>query len=613
MKKRMFLFGILFLILIIPFAFAAVNDTGLSDTQKVNQAYECLKNKTEEKECDNLGFEEKVFALLAIGECEDELWEVSDSEECWPDGGCTIKATAQAILALDRAGEDVDDAEEWLLNQKTSPSEIVWYLQIESPEATTCKISYDDRDYSITINEEKQIASSAGSCLTLSEGDWWLRVAPSCYGKEIEISCDERFLTNLLFRQQTSSTIHVSEKTTESSANGINTEIVESFCFGQSGKCNYEGSLWAAMVLNYIGNDVNSYMPYLVTLSEDSANSKFIPESFLYTLTDSYDFRNSLLAKQKADKYWDESGDRFYDTALALLPIKDNEAEQKEDSKAWLLDNKTRDSEGCWKGSISATGFILYSLWPRAHSSDSTGIGGDVSVVICASKSGFCLSSIACSETGGTKLGEYYCPGTSVCCSKNKILDTCFVQGGELCDFDETCSGEPVDSSDSTMENICCVEGECTIYLAESECVAASGVCKMSCSDNEQEITHSCDYYGDLCCVVKESSTPTSKNYLWVWVLSLGILIVLLVIGFLYKDKLRAYWIAFKSKGKGKSPPGPRGPFSFSPPPFSNFPQRGIPPRRVIPPSNAPPRKPFSPRPAGDMEEVLKKLKEMGK
>jgi len=602
MKKKVFLVSVLFLILILPIVFAASDNTESSESQKVAQVKECLKNKIDEKKCKNLGFEEKLFSLLSVGECEDEFLDDSDGKECWPGTGCTIKATAQALIALENSGQNTEDAEDWLLDQKTNPSELVWYLQIESSQETKCTISYSSDDYTLNIEKEKQLSNGAGSCLTLSEGGWWLRIAPSCYEEEFEISCDQNFLTNLLFKQQSSSTIHVSEKTTTSSANGVNTEKVESFCFGKSSICDYEGSLWAAIALDYTGNEITSYLPYLITLSEDTTNAKFIPESFLYYLTDSYDFRNSLLLKQKANKYWEESGDRFYDTALALIPITD-EPPEKTNSKNWLLDNKTRDSEGCWKGSISATGFILYSVWPSKHDHG----GGIVTTESCEDNSGFCLSSIACSEAGGISL-DYSCSGMSICCDKTKALETCWDQGGEKCSSDQICqAGVEADASDLVGDQICCIQGSCTTPQVESECVVAGGFCKLECSSEEKSTDQACDWRSDTCCVVKEKTV--SNGTLWIWILSLGILIILLIIGYIYRDKLKAYWLAFKKRKS--SPPGKGGPFfPTSPQPF---PPRGIPPRRMIPPSNMPTRPMPARRPEGDMEDVLKKLKEMGK
>ncbi len=609
MKKKVLLFSILFLVLILPAIFAAANDTDLSDDEKVNQAYDCLQNKIEDKECDNLGFEEKVFSVLATGECLDELMDDGSNDECWPDNGCTLKSTAQAALALESEGEDTDDAVDWLFDQKMSPTDITWYLQIESPEETRCKISYDSNHYEIIINKEKQISVGAGSCLALSEGKWWLRIAPSCYGKDIRVSCDKRFLTNLLFKKQDSTIIHVSEKTTESSSGGENTERVDSFCFGQAGRCNYEGSLWAATALDFLDEDIDPYLPYLITLSEDDANSKFLSESFLFYITDSYDFRNSLLAKQKANKYWDESGDKFYDTAVALLSIKDDPSE-KTSAKRWLLDNKTRDSEGCWKGSISATGFILYSIWPRAHSGGGGGGGGGTPGLSCSSHSGFCLSSTACSGAGGSQL-NFDCAGMSVCCNKNKLLESCFNQGGEVCNSDKFCSGgTTVEASDVESGEECCIGGICTISIEQSECVAAAGTCRTSCNDGEVELDQSCDSFSDVCCA-EEGNSFTGKNYLWIWILSLAILIVLVVMGFLYKDKLKAYWVSFT--GKGKSSSQPRG-GPFMPPSFPSFPPRGLPPRRIIPSSTpVPQRRPMPVKKTNEMDDVLKKLKDMGK
>ena len=213
MKKKVFLFGILIisLMLILPLAIA-INES------QIDKAYECLEEKVKDR-CDSLSSEERIFSLLAIKECKDEIITDSQNDECWPGSGCRIKTTAQAILALDKSNVNIDKASEWLSSQKTTPLDIVWYLQIESSEETTCTITYSNSSYPITIGEDKKISSGAGSCLSLSEGGWWLQVSSGCYDKEFEIKChDNSFLTNLLFKKSASSTIHVLEDSHTASA-----------------------------------------------------------------------------------------------------------------------------------------------------------------------------------------------------------------------------------------------------------------------------------------------------------------------------------------------------------------------------------------------------------
>ena len=130
-RKEVFLFTILitFLIFIIPFAIADETD------DKINKAYECLEGKVHNK-CSSLSSEERIFSLLAIEKCKSEVISDSKNDECWPKSNCKIKTTAQAILALDKINVDTSKAEDWLFSQNTTPLDIVWYLEIESTEAS---------------------------------------------------------------------------------------------------------------------------------------------------------------------------------------------------------------------------------------------------------------------------------------------------------------------------------------------------------------------------------------------------------------------------------------------------------------------------------------------
>ena len=136
MKRALsLLFVGLFLILILPFIFATEHD--LTDQEKVAEAYQCLTDKVVGN-CDSLSLEEKTFSVLAINECNVEL--ISDSEnngECWPSGNCNVKATAQAILALDNSGSNKDAAKDWLLGQEAIPGNVEWFLEIDTLNVST--------------------------------------------------------------------------------------------------------------------------------------------------------------------------------------------------------------------------------------------------------------------------------------------------------------------------------------------------------------------------------------------------------------------------------------------------------------------------------------------
>ncbi|MFH1608055.1 MAG: hypothetical protein ABIA78_02885 [archaeon] len=568
----------------------------LTDNQKIAKAYVCLQDKVKDK-CATLNTQEKIFSLLAIDECKNEVVADALNNQCWPKSSCKVKETAQAVLALNNANADTTSAETWLLSKNTTPTDVTWYLQIESPEATQCTITYSGSPYIINIGEDKKLNQGAGSCLTLSEGNWWLQISPTCYPNEFSISCNKQFLTSLLFQKQGSSTIHVSEDTSSASASGTTKEKVNSFCFSDSGTCNYEASLWATLVLDYINYDVSAYMPYLITMTEE--NSEFLPESFLYLLTSFPNYRSDLLLKQKAS-FWDESGDKFYDTALALMPFQYEEPIEKTNSKDWLLGIQVGD--GCWNnGNIINTAFILYSIFPK--------VGGDepVSEIDCEDAGYYCMSEINCN---GQTLEGYECAGVFKCCDVPKSTETCATQGGEVCTSDENCAGGiATDASDISYVEICCVSGSCEnqVIPIQSDCEFYGGTCRASCYEDEESNTDEC-LYGDVCCVDQSSPSPQpdpEKNYLWLWIL--GGLIAVVIIGIVFRDKSRLAWFRIGSNFKNPK----SGPPGF--PPSSSMLATRQTQRRIMPPSQRQLVRRPRPKPSGEIDDVLKKLKEMGK
>jgi len=600
MKKKLVI-GYLFLIILISFVVAA-NSTGtittsddVSESTQVNKAYQCLNDKISDKTCDELSSQERIFSLLATGKCKTEVLESSKNEECWPNSKCTLKNTAQAVLALSNAGTNTDDAEDWLLSKKIIPEKMEWFLQIESNEATTCSVSYDGSSKQILVGADKKITSAAGSCLTPSAGNWWLKVSQNCYGKEFEISCDKSFITTLLFKNTDSSVIHVSQKINAASAEGSTIEQVNSSCFSMTNVCDYEGSLWAAFVLKDRGEEISEYLPYLVSVKDNYEET--IPEAFLYLLTGYEEFRNALLQKQKSGQYWDESGDKFYDTAIALYPLQYETPMEKTNSINWLLG--IQGTDGCWAaGDIVKNAFILSSIWPRGTSS---GGSGGTTTQSCSSAGKYCMSSVECE---GQILDSYSCSGVFKCCDTPKTIGTCDEQGGEICSSEKECvDGINIESSDKKIGEICCT-GACEELQQQTECELSGGTCRSyACDDTEESSSYKCEA-GSSCCVEKKKS-----SFNWFWIILLVVLIILTIAGFFFKDKLREFWFRAKSFGGNNSSqinqrPRPSG--------FSPSPRQMITPRRIIPPQQKQQIKPQTQKNT-DIDNVLKKLKEMGK
>jgi hypothetical protein len=607
MRKRGIVFLFLFLVLGLSLLSAQANST--EEVKKVNEAYQCLTDKVSGN-CDSLSTSEKIFSLLSINNCKSQLLEdSSNSGECWPDSSssvCDVKTTAQAVLALSSTGSSTSKAESWLLSQNRTPTQLTWYLEIESSGASSCNIQYSGSSHTISIGEDKKISSGAGPCLLLDSGGYWLRVSPTCYDTEFSISCNSDFLTTTLFKKSTSSTIHVSEKTSSASSGGTTTEKVESSCFAKNNACDYEGSLWAALVLDAEDEEISAYLPYLITLADE--NSRFLPDAFIYMITGNLENKLSLLAKQKNNQWWAESGDKHYDTALALYPFQSETPFEKTNSKDWLLDSQ--DSEGCWNGNIRNTGFLLASIWPE----DFGGSGG-TNLPDCETAGNFCTPAATCE---GHILSEYDClSSVHKCCDTEPLLKTCSELGGEICSSNQRCvGGNEADAADLFSGEVCCTEGSCSAVQETSECESNSGICRQnSCNSNEEEASYSCAFSGDLCCVLKNGE---KRSYLWIWILL--ILIILVVLGIIFRNKLRILWMRMR---RGRSKPGPSrrrpGPRPGPPPMLSRRIRRPlprVPERRILLPAERPPARRAPRKPSGaqkELDQVLKKLKDMSK
>jgi hypothetical protein len=596
MKKKGRFFIILFLLIFfISFAAAASNSTSSASSK----AYACLESKVTDK-CSTLSSEEKIFSLLSIERCKTEVLSDSLAGECWPSSGCKIKTTAQAILALKHVNANTLAAEKWLLSQVSTSSDLDWFLQIESTNATSCTATYSGSTYSFKVNEDKTISTNAGTCLKVYNG-YWLKVSSSCYNQDIQISCQNSFLTSLLYKKTSSSTIYVSQKTDSASGEGTTTEKVSSSCFKEGSSCSYEGTLWAAMVLKYRGYDVSAYLPYLVSMADE--NSKYIPDSFLYSMTNN--FKNELLAQQVESKWWTASGDKFYDTAVALFPFQSDELAEKTNAISWLTE--VQGADGCWQGNIRNTAFLVYSLWPKKTANVT-------SAKDCENSGYFCMSSAACTDASGDLLTDYEgCFGTDICCSKQEPLKTCSQQSGDLCSSNQDClGGTEVSSSDTTSSKFCCVSGTCGQQAEASECESYGGACRSTCASDEQFASYSCSTGN--CCVGK---TVSGGSNVWIIVV-LIILIILVILGIVFRKKLKEFLLKIKSKfgkGKGKGKPPMNGGPRFPPTSSQRVYPGAIPTRRII----APPQRRAAPvrRPPvknkSDFDDVLKKLKEIGK
>jgi hypothetical protein len=617
----------LFTILLILFASAIVQANDEANQTTIEKGFECLEYEAED--CSDLSNQEIALTIMASPEnifesCVDELISRQQNDH-WGN----IKDTSLAIIALNHAGQETTAAEEWLISQNRTLEDLTWYLQQDSNEESECLISYNSREYTINVGEDKKIDQNAGECLSLAQSDFWLEISENCYSKKFEVQCDQAFIANLIYKDQSSSTIYVL-KGTETAAAGNSIELeINTKCFGSS-SCNYEATAWAAIALSEKGYNIDAYMPYLIAMAE--SNKEYLPNAFVYLLTNYDDYATALIQEQKLGNYWQATSTthgKHYDTSLALLALVGSNADQVKEAKEWLKEEQ--GSNGCWQNNIIDTAIVLWALEGRAPlitvitepnetetnetetnetetNETETNETAPATVTYCTDAGFYCLSSSECSSIDD--LGDsYFCPSLSTTCCRNENLKTCSEYGGEECSSSEVCTGN---SKVSLDVNKCCT-GSCEKKPTENECESNYYTCMSECSEYQEEVSsYSCGGIG-VCCKTKITSESGGSLW-WIWILIILILAVLAAIGYVYREELKVYWFRIKNKFKKGDGDGKNA---------SNFPARpGFPPkpgpssRPGFPPIRRPsqpqPRKPYNRRDKR-MDETFRKLKEMSK
>ena len=586
-KKSVYLLFAILLILSVTFVLAQEETT-----EAIDKAYACLKEELGDNCGGTKSTKQAAFNLMAgaydsptQNSCKSALNNLKKTN-CWSDsdtGNCNIKSTALATLALQYINEDIDDQIEYLLENKKIETGLTWYLEIDSNNRTECDIN----GKSITIEDNKKISGSPPAGLSRAYNDYWFQI--NDIQKNYTISCNKDFITALLYQKPGSNVFHVSSETQSASEFDTITEHVNSYCLTTGNECDYEGSLWASLVLKKEGKDVGPLIPYITSMSDRAENKKFIPSAVLYILTNEDEYYSELVSLQKTGNFWDESRNKFYDTALALLALQSVNTDEVDSAKRYLL-NVQKDN-GCWQ---SDTAFILHAGWPK-NPIGSSGTGGGSTN--CEDFGHFCVPTGECSLVDS--LDNFLCPSVvETCCQARQQDPTCSEKFGVICNLDQECSGDQVISLDS---NFCCV-GNCIEIETENECESfLNHFCRIECSDSQEEkagYTSACGT-GDICCGPK----PDEGSNLWLIIL-LVILIILIILAIIFRNQLKVFLFKRKSGAK-TSKTGPPSRPGVMPLPIQNILPR--------PARRGPPRRSRSPGKDKEFEDTMKKLRDMSK
>ena len=612
MKEKRVL--VLFSVILVLFATAlvlAANDTEAS--------YACLKKQLGDNCGNTQNTAQNAFNLLAmaydskvLSDCKSAL-NNKKLTNCWGDTAsatsCTIKSTALAILALDHINDNVDDPVNWLISKQKLASDLTWYLEIDANNLTACTIN----GQKFNIADNKKITGSNPTGLTKAYNNYWFEITD--IRNNYTVSCDKDFETALIYKKPSSGVYYVSGETHSAAASDTTTEYVNGYCLSTSDKCDYEGTLWASLALSKAGKDISSYIPYLTAMSDDATTQKYFPLSFLFMLDNSVeDYLSKIFDLQKQSKYWDVSGNKLYDTGLALLALQGIADDRVTTTQDYILSlrDTSGDTAGCWK---SDTALLLYAGWPKAFS----GSGTITSSSDCLTYSHFCISRGQCPVN--STLENFYCQSiTDICCNVQPIQQKCSEKGGMICLDKQECSKSVVPAADTDS----CCEGSCIdVTPPVNECTDNNYTCKTECNAKTEEQRNaykdSCNS-GQVCC----ATLPKSSSSSWWLIILLILLIILVALAIVFRNQLKIFWFKIKSNFTKKSSPSQTSRPTSPPPGYP--PRPGMMPRQIIPrqgPQGIPPRPgmqrpPMPPvkRPDNkdkEFDDTMKKLKDMSK
>lgn len=606
MKKGVWIFAFLILTLV-PLAAAATNET---DESHISRAYQCVENLIANRTSAQLSLEEATFSILALGsnaKAEQKIdaeKRTSGNTTCWPQAGCRLRDTAQALLAYDLIGKNTGSAENYLLSRSVPATGLQWFLEIDiqNQESSTCTLTYTGNEQSITIGDDMRISGNGGSCLNVNPDGYWLEISPSCLTQSFQISCNKDFITTLLYQKSGSDTIYVSPTANSASSSGTTTESIRSRCFAQTNECDYEGTLWAALALDETGHDMAQYIPYLIAFSPD--NERFLSDAFIYKLSTSQDAYSSIVQSQRNSQFWEAPStpyNKFYDTALALLALQGKSIAETTNAQRYLFN--VQGTSGCWNSNnLRDTSFLLYAGWPRAVRSSGSG-SGTVESCLAVNPGYACVQSdLVCRTAGGNPLSQFACSGALRCCSVAPQRELCSTLNGRICASNEQCSGSEREAADGS----CCLERCTPIATNDDLCSQAGGTCSLSCDpDTETESSEQCSLSGDVCCIPLTEESSNGSSWI-IWIIILLVLIAIVALAIIYRQKIQLWLFKRRQGGVSSTPISQqrRPPF----PPSSSPPV--MPMRR--------PQMPMQPRqPASgidkEMEETLRKLREIGK
>lgn len=456
MKRGNFVILLVVIFLISPLLVFAENETDEFDIQK---GFEWLHDEMTSNGwgSDVVSLSWSILALRNGGYDVDDgierLEQLENSNYNWDND---VYDTSMAILALHKSGENIEDEKTWLLDQqKRALRSGQWLIQLLYDGETECKITYEGDDFEFTVNDTEIVQPSDCSSAI---GDPWIDFEQCIADDDAEmvetigVSCLDSVDSSLLFRSGNDYYIVDQDKPLK----------IENACFyGSNSGCSCSSTQYASWALQELG-DRPLTIPYL----RSKCNDRVLDDVFLYMLTSSSLYSNSLLEGKNAranDGGWDNDYEK---TAMAVIALRDSPS-RVSTSINWL--EFWQDPDGSWDQDIATTAKVLYAMTAEAY----THVSND--------------TTSFCNYNGIVDGGEE-CEVTSHCYEPDTVCEGCLciplidcTSNPEICDDGYECVvGRCVEESECDTTNDCidtygagyeCRNGQCdSVFVDQDEC-----------------------------------------------------------------------------------------------------------------------------------------------
>ncbi len=454
-----------------------------------------------------------------------------DPKDCVPKGECNTKETALAMMLFKSLSmSEADSFQIWLEeNQVPLTAQGKWILEISTQATGECEISYDLRNKTfkdkIAVDKGKFPSCSNSNFLDM-ESCFKSGLLKSEAGMKFVVDCSslgEAPIITLLYSKD--NTFYIISTTFGSVAE----VTVTNGCYSKTAKgtCNKESSLYAAWALSKVGSPQNINL-YLL---ENYDSTSVLDNSLVYSsfMTKDTRYLEAIKSRQSAT---DGSFNRdFFQTALALIALKDSSTYTEKVDKAikWL--ESKQGTEGSWGQNVRDTAMILYAAYGSAVLKPET-----VKEATSTDEAAICNKDYVCDS-------DETADGCTDCADKKD-------DNNPVCNSDNVCD----DLDGETEEN--CVDCTCGDAICDSS--EDSDSCLEDCEEADTGATSNC---GDGTCDGSEEDSDSCSEDCKQADTGMGFGTIM-IIGLVVILALAGIFLAYKKFSQPPAKPKTASPFS---------------------------------------------------